>query len=297
MFKNPVEQAFALSAINDIYALASPSSALRVPSFVAAPLSVVATQFLLAHHPARHYMRPMSSCRAPIAEVSPSEPSVGVLQQALAVLRAGDVIAFPTDTLYGLGCAYGQTQAMERIRRIRGLDLLTRPLTFVLPDVGELPRFTRISEEAYHLVNRMFPGPYCAELLAHPRVPSPLVQGERRTIGVRIPQSALCEKLIWRLGRPILTATAKSRDGHVLSTAAEIRKEYGSELDLILDGGTLNGPPSTVVSLVDDWVTVLREGLGPVNRLFGMVSGLRASSRTVRPPGSSAQTASAWMTS
>jgi tRNA A37 threonylcarbamoyladenosine synthetase subunit TsaC/SUA5/YrdC len=95
------------------------------------------------------------------------------------------------------------------------------------------------------------------------------VQGDRRTIGVRIPQSALCEMLTWRLGRPILTATAKSRDGHVLTTAAQIRQEYGGEIDLILDGGTLNGPPSTVVSLVDDWVTVLREGLGPANRLAG----------------------------
>jgi tRNA threonylcarbamoyl adenosine modification protein (Sua5/YciO/YrdC/YwlC family) len=202
-------------------------------------------------------------------EVSPSEPADAVLQQAVGVLSAGGVIAFPTDTLYGLGCSFGQKQAIERIQGMRGLDLATRPLTFLLPDMGELPRFTRMSESAYRLVNRIFPGPYCAELLAHPNVPSPFVQGERRTIGVRIPQSALCEKLTWRLGRPILTATAKSRNGHVLTTAAEIRQEYGTELNLILDGGTLNGPPSTVVSLVDDWVTVLREGLGPANRLVG----------------------------
>jgi len=202
-------------------------------------------------------------------EVSPSEPAEAALQQTIGVLLAGGVIAFPTDTLYGLGCAFGQKLAIERIQQMRGLNLVTRPLTFVLPDVGELPRFTRMGESAYRLVNRIFPGPYCAELLAHPSVPSPFVQGDRRTIGVRIPQSALCEKLSWRLGRPLLTATAKSRAGHVLTTAAEIRQEYGTQLDLILDGGTLNGPPSTVVSLVDDWVTVLREGLGPANRLVG----------------------------
>ena len=239
----------------------------------------------------------MTSCRAPVVEVSPSELAEAVLHQVIGVLSAGGVIAFPTDTLYGLGCAYGRTQAIERIQRMRGLDLATRPLTFVLPDLGELPRFTRMGEQAYRVVNRIFPGPYCAELLAHPRVPSPLVQGERRTIGVRIPQSTLCEKLTWHLGRPILTATAKARDGHVLSTAAEIRQEFGTEIGLILDGGTLNGPPSTVVSLVDDWVTVLREGLGPVNRVFGGASGLRASSSAHRPPASSARTASAWVTS
>jgi tRNA threonylcarbamoyl adenosine modification protein (Sua5/YciO/YrdC/YwlC family) len=211
----------------------------------------------------------MTSPRAPIVQVSPSAPAEAVLQQAVAVLAAGGVIAFPTDTLYGLGCVFGQQTAIDRIQRMRGLDLATRPLTFVLPDIGELPRFTCMTEAGYRLVNRIFPGPYCAELLAHPNVPSPFVQGDRRTIGVRIPQSALCEKLTWRLGKPILTATAKSRGGQVLTTAAEIRQEYGAELDLILDGGTLNGPPSTVVSLADDWPTVLREGLGPANRLVG----------------------------
>ena len=211
----------------------------------------------------------MTSTRAAIVEVSLLEPAEAVVQQAVSVLAAGGVIAFPTDTLYGLGCGFGQKQAIERIQTMRGLDLATRPLTFLLPDLGELPRFTRMSESGYRMVSRILPGPYCVELLAHPNVPSPFVQGERRTIGVRIPQSALCEKLTWRLGRPILTATAKSRDGHVLTTAAEIRQEYGAQLDLILDGGTLSGPPSTVVSLVDDWVTVLREGLGPANRLTG----------------------------
>jgi len=211
----------------------------------------------------------MAPPKAPIVEVSPSEPAEAVLQQTIAVLSGGGVVAFPTDTLYGLGCLFGQKRAAERIQTMRGLDLATRPLTFLLPDVGELPRFTCLSETAYRLVNRIFPGPYCAELPAHPSVLSPFVHGDKRTIGVRIPHSALCEKLIWQLGKPILSATAKSRNGHVLTTAAEIRQEYGSQLDLILDGGTLNGPPSTVVSLVDEWVKVLREGLGPANRLSG----------------------------
>jgi tRNA threonylcarbamoyl adenosine modification protein (Sua5/YciO/YrdC/YwlC family) len=209
----------------------------------------------------------MTPPKAPIVEVSLLEPAEAVLQQTITALLAGGVIAFPTDTLYGLGCMFGQKRAVERIQQMRGLDLAARPLTFLLPDMGELPRFTRMTETSYRMVSRIFPGPYCAELLAHPSVPSPFVQGDRRTIGVRIPQNALCEKLIWRLGKPILSATAKSRDGHVLTTAAEIRQEYGSQVDLILDGGTLNGPPSTVVSLADDWVTVLREGLGPANRL------------------------------
>ncbi len=205
---------------------------------------------------------------ATILEIAPSAPEEEIVARAASVLRSGGVIAFPTDTLYGIGCAMGQKEAIERIQKMRSFDGAKRPLTFLLPDIGELPRFTKVSETTYRILMRIFPGPYCAELQANAAVPSPFVQEDKRTIGVRIPDSAICERLAWNLGRPILSATAKSRDGHVLTSAAEIEREYGAELDLILDGGPLSGPPCTVVSLVDDWITVLREGRGPANRLI-----------------------------
>jgi tRNA threonylcarbamoyl adenosine modification protein (Sua5/YciO/YrdC/YwlC family) len=205
---------------------------------------------------------------ATILEIAPSAPEDEIVARAANVLRSGGVIAFPTDTLYGIGCAMGQNAAIGRIEKMRGFDGGKRPLTFVLPDIGELPRIATVSETTYRILMRIFPGPYCAELQANGSVPSPFVQEEKRTIGVRVPDSALCERLAWSLGRPILSATAKSRDGHVLTSAAEIEREYGPDLDLILDGGPLSGPPCTVVSLVDDWVTVLREGRGPASRLL-----------------------------
>jgi tRNA threonylcarbamoyl adenosine modification protein (Sua5/YciO/YrdC/YwlC family) len=205
---------------------------------------------------------------APILEVTASVPAEAVLRQAVAVLSGGGVIAFPTDTLYGIGCELGRSHAIERIQRMRDFDGTKRPLTFLLPDIGELPHFASVSEATYRILTRIFPGPYCAELQATNGVPMPFVHEERKTIGVRIPDSALCERLLWSLGRPILTATAKSRAGVVLTNAAEIQREYGGELDLILDGGTLVGAPSTVVSLIDDWITVLREGRGPSSKIL-----------------------------
>ena len=205
---------------------------------------------------------------APILEVTASVPAEAVLRQAVAVLSSGGVIAFPTDTLYGIGCELGRSHAIERIQRMRDFDGTKRPLTFLLPDVGELPHYATVSEATYRILTRIFPGPYCAELQATSRVPMPFVHEERKTIGVRVPDSPLCERLLWTLGRPILTATAKSRAGVVLTNAAEIQREYGGELDLILDGGTLAGTPSTVVSLIDDWITVLREGRGPSSKIL-----------------------------
>lgn len=205
---------------------------------------------------------------ASVLEVAPYSPGEEVVAEAVKVLDGGGVIALPTDTLYGIGCALGSTEAIDRIHAMRGIDAVRRPLTFLLPDLGEVARWAKITGNGYRVLNRIFPGPYCVELNASPRVPNPYVNPERNTIGIRIPDYPLCEKLLWALGRPILTATAKSRDGQVLTTADEIRTEYGNELDLILDAGSLSGPPSTVVSLVDDWIQVLREGRGPSGRVI-----------------------------
>jgi tRNA threonylcarbamoyl adenosine modification protein (Sua5/YciO/YrdC/YwlC family) len=206
---------------------------------------------------------------APIVEIAPSQPEDAALQKAVEVLRSGGVIALPTDTLYGLACVYGDKKGVERIQKMRGFNKAARPLAFLLPDLGELPKYAVVGESAYAVLRRIFPGPYCAELAANPSVPEPFIHEDRQTIGVRVPATALCEKLLWALGKPLLSATAKSPAGDVLHTAAEIKREYGRSLDLILDAGSLSGPPSTVVSLAGDWVTVLREGRGPSNKLIG----------------------------
>jgi tRNA threonylcarbamoyl adenosine modification protein (Sua5/YciO/YrdC/YwlC family) len=206
---------------------------------------------------------------APIVSVAPSQPQEEVLARTLEILKNGGVIALPTDTLYGLACVFGNSAGIQRIQTMRGFDSTARPLTFLLPDLGELPRYAVVSESAYAVLTRIFPGPYCAELVASTNVPVPFVNEDRRTIGVRIPGTALCEKLLWALGKPLLTATAKSPSGDILTSAQEIKREYGKSLDLILDAGTLSGPPSTVVSLAGDWVTVVREGRGPSNKLIG----------------------------
>lgn len=210
----------------------------------------------------------MPPTSAPIVSVAPSQPEENVLQQALEVLRGGGVVALPTDTLYGIACAFGNQEGIQRIQTMRGFDMATRPLTFLLPDLGELPRFAQVTDTAFAVLRKIFPGPYCAELTAAPSVTKPFVHEDRRTIGVRIPGTALCEKVLWALGKPLLSATAKSPDGDILTSAIEIKRVYGKSLDLILDAGTLSGPPSTVVSLAGDWISVLREGRGPSNKVL-----------------------------
>jgi tRNA threonylcarbamoyl adenosine modification protein (Sua5/YciO/YrdC/YwlC family) len=200
---------------------------------------------------------------------TPIVPLADADRAAASALKAGGVIAFPTDTLYGIGCAFDRPRAIERVLALRGIDRTRRPLTFLLPDVGELARYAQVTEEAHRILGRIFPGPYCVELIASAAVPDPFVVGRRRTIGVRVPDHPFCERLLWTLGLPILTASAKTRDGLPLTSAAAIAEAFGTGLDLIVDGGDMTGPPSTVVSLVDDWVTVLRTGRGDPDRMLG----------------------------
>jgi tRNA threonylcarbamoyl adenosine modification protein (Sua5/YciO/YrdC/YwlC family) len=190
------------------------------------------------------------------------------VEAAADLLKKGGVIAFPTDTLYGIGCAFDRPRAVERVLALRNIDRKRRPLTFLLPDLGELARYAQVTEEGHRILTRILPGPYCVELLATGAVPDSFAVGHRRTIGVRVPDQRFCEKVLWALGIPIVTATAKARDGRALTTAGAIADEFGDELDLIVDGGELDEQPSTVVSLVDDWVTLLRRGRGDPDRVL-----------------------------
>jgi tRNA threonylcarbamoyl adenosine modification protein (Sua5/YciO/YrdC/YwlC family) len=189
-------------------------------------------------------------------------PAAEAVAAAVQALRGGGVIALPTDTLYGIACSFGRPRAIERILAMRGIDRSHRPLTFLLPDVGELARYAEVSVAAHAILGRIFPGPYCVELAATAAVPDPYVVRRRRAIGVRVPDHPFCERLLWGVGVPLLSATAKARDGRLLTTAVEIQAEYGADLDLIVDGGVQDGLPSTVVSLVDGRAAVLRPGRG-----------------------------------
>lgn len=203
---------------------------------------------------------------SPVIDIHSNKRDSSIYDAALRALRGGGIVAFPTDTLYGIGCAFDKPRAAERIHRLRDIDPGLRPLTYLLPDVGELARWAQVSGSALRVLDRIFPGPYCVELRAAGR--GRRRPGQRDTIGVRIPDDAFCTRLLWLLGVPVLTATAKDRQGSVLHTAEEIRAAFGDELDLIIDGGRLDGPPSTVVSLVDDWVDVLRPGRGPIRNVL-----------------------------
>jgi tRNA threonylcarbamoyl adenosine modification protein (Sua5/YciO/YrdC/YwlC family) len=204
---------------------------------------------------------------ATLLEIERSHINPRLIDEAVRVFDQGGVVAYATDTIYGLGCDMRNQRSVERIYRIRELDR-KRPLAFLFPDLSDIARYAQVSNFAYRIMKRILPGPYLIELEATREIPRTLVE-RRRRIGIRIPAEPVIHQILVRLGRPIMSTTAKDHDGELLLTAADIERTYADQIDLIVDSGPVPGHESTVLSLVGDEVQVIREGAGPVDELVG----------------------------
>ncbi len=205
--------------------------------------------------------------------VDPDHPEPRKLAQAVLQLTAGGVVAYPTDTVYALGCELDARKAIERLYHLKGMTA-KQPLALLLPDLGEVARYGVVSDSAYRLMKRLVPGPYTFILEATREVPRTLLieRDKRRTVGVRVPDHPVAQALLRALGRPILSTSAvgePDEEGHRegLGDPNEVRDRYGHGIDCLVDGGYTGIDVSTVLSLVRDEVEVLREGKGPVDVL------------------------------
>ena len=206
--------------------------------------------------------------RAQILVLDEHHPNPRKIQRAAALLDEGGVIAYPTDTVYGIGCDLHNRKAIDRIYRIKGLDRGHR-LAFICQDLSNIAEYAIVTDFAYRWLKRLLPGPYTVVLPASKNVPKILLE-QRREVGIRVPESETCIELAGALGRPIISTSATDPVTHEILIDPEVVKDrLGTQLDLILDGGLLTNEPSTVVSLVDDEIKVLRQGKGPTELLEG----------------------------
>jgi tRNA threonylcarbamoyl adenosine modification protein (Sua5/YciO/YrdC/YwlC family) len=206
--------------------------------------------------------------RAQLLVLDEDHPNPRKIQRAAALLEAGGVIAYPTDTVYGIGCDLHNRKAIDRIYRIKGLDRGHR-LSFICQDLSNIAEYAYVTDFAYRWLKRLLPGPYTVVLAASKMVPKILLE-KRREVGIRVPECQTAIDLTRALGRPIISTSATDPEsGEILIDPDVVKERLGSQLDLVLDGGLLTNEPSTVVSLIDDEITVLREGKGPVDILLG----------------------------
>lgn len=197
---------------------------------------------------------------APILEVDPSHPQPRIVERAAKVLEDGGLIAYPTDTYYGIGCDLASRKAIDRLYGVKGRDR-KKPLAFLCPDLSDVSKYAIVSKFAYRTMKQLTPGPFTFVLTATKLVPD-MMQTKQRQVGIRVPQAPLMLAIASALGRPIVTTSATDLEGEVLIDAKDIKDKLGNRLDLILDGGVQTLEPSTVVSLADDQIEVLRQGKG-----------------------------------
>jgi tRNA threonylcarbamoyl adenosine modification protein (Sua5/YciO/YrdC/YwlC family) len=196
-------------------------------------------------------------------EINPEHPEPRKIQRAVEVLREGGVIAYPTDTVYGIGCDITQKRAVDRVYQIKRMKP-DQPLAFLCPDMGDLSKYATINDRTYRLMRRLTPGPYCFILEASREVPR-ILQMKRKTVGIRIPHNEVALALVRALGNPIVSSTA-SKDGEALNDPAEIDEAFPM-LDLILDAGYGGLTPSTVLDVTGSEIVVVREGAGSIDSL------------------------------
>lgn len=195
-------------------------------------------------------------------EVHPTHPQRRLLRQAAAIVRQGGVIAYPTDSCYALGCHLGDAAAVQRLRRIRGMDD-KHHLTLMCRDLSELATYAIVDNVQFRLLRAATPGSFTFILRATREVPRRLMHPRRKTIGVRVPDNPVALALLEELDEPMLSATLSlPGDAAPLADAQDIRERLQHSVDLVVDGGHCGIEPTTVIDLSGAEPVVVRHGKG-----------------------------------
>jgi tRNA threonylcarbamoyl adenosine modification protein (Sua5/YciO/YrdC/YwlC family) len=194
--------------------------------------------------------------------IHPTHPQPRLIAKVVAIVRAGGVIAYPTDSSYAVGCHLGDLQAVQRIRRIRGLGD-SHHLTLVCRDLSEIARYARVDDRQFRLLKRGTPGGYTFVLKATREVPRRLQHPKRSTIGIRVPDHPVALALLAEMDEPLLSSTLiLPGETEPMQEAQAIRAALERQLDAVIDGGACDGGATTVIDLAIDPPEIIRHGRG-----------------------------------
>ncbi|MGG7605728.1 L-threonylcarbamoyladenylate synthase [Massilia sp. BKSP1R2A-1] len=195
-------------------------------------------------------------------QIHHENPQPRLLKQAAQIIGSGGIVAAPTDSAYALVCRLDDKAAVEKLRRIRGIDD-KHHLTLLVRDLSEIAHFARVDNAQYRLLKAAMPGPYTVILEATREVPRRLSHPSRKTIGVRVPENAILLGLLEELGEPLIGTTLQlPGDDHMLSDPDEVIERLGKQIELVIDGGAGTLEPTTVVDLTGPTPELVREGRG-----------------------------------
>ena len=205
-----------------------------------------------------------------LLKIYPENPNEKKIQQVVECLKDGGVIIYPTDTVYGLGCDIFKQKAVEKIARIKKVNIKKHNFSFICSDLSHLSDFTKpMDRSTYKLMKKALPGAFTFILNANNTIPK-LFKNNRKTIGIRVPNHNIPRNIVELLGNPILTTSIRDDDSIVeYSTDPElIYEKYKKQVDIVIDCGYGNLVPSTIVDCSKVEIEIIRQGLGKLDRLL-----------------------------
>lgn len=197
-----------------------------------------------------------------LIEINNAHPEYPKIKQAVDLLKNSGVIVYPTDTIYGFGCDIFCKKAIERIYKIKKKK--ATGFSFICSDLTEIAKYAIVSDYAYRVMKKLLPGPYTFIFKATKLVPKEIVPN-KKTVAIRIPDNLICFELVKQLGHPIITTSVNIAKEPYFSNPIEIEKEFGEQVDLIIDAGILKNEPSSVVDLSNLEPVIIRQGKGDVS--------------------------------
>ncbi len=198
-----------------------------------------------------------------LIEINTKNPQQRLITKVVEVIKRGGIIAYPTDTYYGIGCDIMNKKAIEKIYLLKQRDKI-KPFSFLCSDLKNISHYAKVSNYAYKTMKRLLPGPYTFVLEGSKLVPK-IMLTKRKTAGIRVPDNSICLDLVNTLGNPIISTSASMPDGTIFYDPSMIHDYFQTRIDIVIDGGPVPGYPSSVISLINDMPEVIREGRGDVS--------------------------------
>lgn len=199
-----------------------------------------------------------------LLRINPDKPNYDEIAKVVECLRNGGLVIYPTDTIYGIGCDINKQRAVERVCKIKGIDPEKANFSFICSDLSHLSAYTKpINTATYKVIKKSLPGPFTFILEANNNVPK-LFRSKKKTVGIRIPDNAICLEIVKQLGNPIMSTSVHDDDEIIEYTTDPvlIHEKYKDLVDIVIAGGYGNNQASTVVDCTNGDFSILRQGMG-----------------------------------
>jgi tRNA threonylcarbamoyl adenosine modification protein (Sua5/YciO/YrdC/YwlC family) len=195
-------------------------------------------------------------------KIYPENPNLREISKVVEALREGELVIYPTDTVYAIGCDALNVRAVEKVCHMKGIDPRKNNLSIICYDLSNISAYAKVSNPTFKLMRKNLPGPFTFILPTGKELPK--IYKNKKEVGIRVPDNNIIRQLVNELGNPILTTSIREDDDVIEYTTDPelIYEKYAGVVSIVVDGGYGSAEPSTVVDCTTDDFGIIRQGKG-----------------------------------